>query len=155
MYKWDGRFLEHAQLIASWSKDESTQVGAIIVTDDRRVVSTGYNGLCRGVSDNADVYPERHKRPEKYFWYEHAERNCIYNAANLGVSTALCTMYSTLAPCSDCARAIIQCGIKRVVWMADKDEMRKARMATDHQRASIMMEEAGLTTLCLRKHPPR
>lgn len=85
---WDQHFLDMAALAAMRSKDRSTQVGAVIV----------------------DL------RPIKYRYTEHAERNAIYSAARAGVSTNCCTMYCTHAPCTDCARAVIQAGLNRIVY---------------------------------------
>jgi dCMP deaminase len=75
-------------------------------------VAHGWNGFPRGVDDDVD---ERHERPAKYLWTEHAERNAIYNAAAIGAATAGCTMYLPWYPCTGCARAIIQSGISEVV----------------------------------------
>ena len=109
---WCKRWLELTDLVASWSKDKSTKVGCVIVDDRNVVLSLGWNGLPRGLKDNI---PERDERPEKYFWYEHAERNAIHNAAATGRSLEGSTLYCNLFPCADCARAIIQSGIKQVV----------------------------------------
>ena len=79
------------------SKDENTKIGAIIVGKYKEIVSTGYNSFPRGLKDNIR---ERQERPEKYFWFEHGERNAIYNAARIGVSTKGCTMYLSCGiPC--------------------------------------------------------
>lgn len=110
--KWHKRFMELARLVATWSKDPSTKTGAIVVGPDREIRATGYNGLVRGVDDNK---PERMERPTKYDFFEHAERNAIYNACLTGTSLKGCIMYATHPPCTDCARAIIQAGIKIVV----------------------------------------
>lgn len=110
--KWHRRFMDVAELVATWSKDPSTKTGAIVVGPDREIRATGYNGLVRGVDDNK---PERMERPTKYDFFEHAERNAIYNACLTGTSLKGCIMYATHAPCTDCARAIIQSGIKTVV----------------------------------------
>lgn len=107
--KWCKRFLKLAHEIASWSKDKSTQVGCVIVDPLGKPKSFGYNGLPRGVDDT--VF-ERHERPEKYYWFEHAERNAIFQSPT---DLTDCTMFVTHAPCADCARAIIQSGIKAVV----------------------------------------
>lgn len=104
--------MEVAELVASWSKDPSTQTGAVVVGPDREIRATGYNGLVRGVDDNK---PERLERPTKYDFFEHAERNAIYNACLTGTSLKGCVLYATHAPCTDCCRAIIQAGIKMVV----------------------------------------
>lgn len=110
--KWHNRFMEMAELVATWSKDTSTKVGAIVVGEDREIRSTGYNGVVRGVDDDI---PERLERPTKYDFFEHAERNAVYNACLIGASLKGCVIYVTAMPCPDCARAIIQSGIKMVV----------------------------------------
>ena len=74
---WDELFLRHVYLIGSKSKDKSTQIGAVLVSDGG-IISEGYNGICRRVND---TLPARNIRPDKYNWYEHGERNSIYNAA--------------------------------------------------------------------------
>lgn len=112
--QWDQRFFKLAQHIGSWSKDRSSKNGAVVVGPNREIRSTGYNGFPPGVDDNEE---ERHVRPAKYIFTEHAERNAIYFAANVGVSLEGCTMYATMFPCADCARGIIRCGIKRVVTL--------------------------------------
>jgi len=108
--EWDRRFLELVIKIASWSKDTSTKVGCAIVDDHNRVISLGFNGIPTGVDD---TIPSRSQRPEKYQWYEHAERNAIYNSP-AGRSLRGCTLYCTHFPCPDCARGIVQVGIKTV-----------------------------------------
>jgi len=110
--EWDTYFMEMSKLVASKSKDRSRKVGCVIVGPQREVRSTGFNGFCRGVDDNVE---ERHERPAKYYWSEHAERNAIYNASRNGIQLKGCTLYSTVFPCSDCARGIIQSGITKVV----------------------------------------
>jgi dCMP deaminase len=110
--KWNERFLELSDLVASWSKDTSRGVGAVIVNKERRVVSMGYNGFPMGVDDSITY---RYERPHKYSYTEHAERNAIYSAASHGVKTSGCTMYLRWHPCDDCARAIIQSGISKLV----------------------------------------
>ena len=110
--KWHRRFMDVAKLVSTWSKDPSTKTGAIVVGPDREIRATGYNGLVRGVRDDV---PERLERPTKYDFFEHAERNAIYNACLTGTSLKGCVMYATHPPCTDCARAIIQSGIKMVV----------------------------------------
>ncbi|MBQ8660860.1 MAG: dCMP deaminase family protein [Alphaproteobacteria bacterium] len=110
--KWHKRFMEVAELVKTWSKDPSLKVGAVVVGPDREIRSTGYNGLVRGVDDNK---PERLERPTKYDFFEHAERNAVYNACLIGASLKGCVIYVTAMPCPDCARAIIQSGIKMVV----------------------------------------
>jgi dCMP deaminase len=113
MSTWDQRFFELVICISSWSEDRSRKVGAVIVGPDNEIRSTGYNGMPRGINSKFEA---RHSRDdgEKYFWFEHAERNAIYNAARIGVSLNGCRLYVSLFPCSDCARAIIQSGICQI-----------------------------------------
>ncbi len=118
--KWNYTFMGMALHMSGLSKDENTKVGSVVVGPQKEVRSEGYNGFPRGVNDEV---PERHIRPRKYYYYEHAERNAIYNAGRFGVSLDGCTMYVTMPPCADCARAIIQSGIKHVYYLepgADK-----------------------------------
>ena len=103
--RWVEYFQNLAHQVKLKSKDERTQIGAVIVGEDKEIVSTGYNSFPRGLDDSIKL---RQERPEKYYWFEHAERNAIYNAARIGVSTKGCTMYLSCGiPCVDCARGII------------------------------------------------
>ena len=111
MTNWDKRFLDLAEYISQWSKDRNRKVGAIIV-NDKHVISTGYNGFITGSDDESDY---KHNRPEKYFYTVHAEANAIYQAVKNGVSVNNCDIYVTLFPCSECCKAIIQSGIKRLI----------------------------------------
>lgn len=107
---WDTRFLQLASVAASWSKDPSTQVGAVIVRPDRTVASLGYNGFPRGVRDIAGRYQDRET---KYKMIVHAEMNAVLTAREpLHGHTAYVWPFM---PCSTCAGAMIQAGIKRVV----------------------------------------
>ena len=109
--KWDIRFLEMAKLVASWSKDPSTKVGTIAVRN-RTVIAQGYNGFPRGIDDNDRL----DNRTVKYMYIVHSEMNAIYNAAENGVSLKGSTIYTVGLPvCHDCAKGLIQVGIKRVV----------------------------------------
>ena len=142
--KWDARFLRLAHEVSTWSKDRSTQVGAVIVGDDKTPGPYGYNGFPRDVDDDAE---DRHQRPTKYRWTEHAERNAIYNAARIGMGLKGCTMYVTHVPCADCARAIVQVGIREVV--VDRaclaDQGFNDRWDEDAQVTRAMLEEAQVT----------
>jgi len=109
---WDQYYLLICKHVASRSKDPNTQLGCVIVGPAHEIRSTGYNSLPRGIRDDV---PERLQRPTKYLWMEHAERNAIYNAARAGTSTEGCSMYVQIMPCMDCARAIVQAGLKEVV----------------------------------------
>lgn len=111
MSKWDKRFMELAEYISSWSKDPSTKVGAVIVDEDNRVVSTGYNGFPKNTKD----LPSRYENKElKYKIVLHAEENAIlYAKRNLNN----CRLYiSSLPPCAHCASIIINTGIKEVIY---------------------------------------
>lgn len=111
---WDEYFINIAEQVKLKSKDVKTKIGVVLVGKDNEIVSTGYNSFPRGINDDVD---ERQERPEKYFWFEHAERNAIYNAARIGVSTLGTTMYMTCdISCADCARGIISAGITKVVF---------------------------------------
>jgi len=120
--KWNYRFMEIALYISMWSKDPNTKVGCVVVGPDKEIRSQGYNGFPRGVNDDIE---ERHYRPLKYAFYEHSERNAIYNAGRFGASLKGCVLYVTMPPCADCARAIIQSGIKQVYYLEPSPE--KAR----------------------------
>jgi len=111
--KWQKRFMRLAQTIATWSKDTSTQVGTVIVDHKKRIVSVGYNGMPPGVNDDVK---ERHERPAKYFYFEHSERNAVYNTDQ---SLEGCTAFVTHFPCADCARALIKKGLSYVVVDVD------------------------------------
>jgi dCMP deaminase len=109
---WTEYFLNIAEQVKLKSKDQSTLIGAVIVGIDNEVLSTGYNSFPRGLDDSL---PERQERPEKYFWFEHAERNAIYNAARVGIPLKGSSIYLTSGlPCMDCARGIVNSGIKIV-----------------------------------------
>lgn len=136
---WQEYFLKLANLVASKSKDRSTKVGAVIVGPDNEIVSTGYNGFPRGVDDNVD---SRHDRPEKYEWTEHAERNAIYNAARIGVSLKDTIIIQTMYPCIDCARGIIQSGIKEVV--APLPDFNHPQWGRSFMVSTNMLAEAGV-----------
>ena len=134
-------FRELAHTVKKKSKDENTQIGAVIVGKDKEIVSTGYNSFPRGIRDDVK---ERQQRPEKYFWFEHAERNAIYNAARIGVSTKGTTMYlSCGVPCADCARGIINAGIVRI-FCERQDVTKGIKWADSAERSWDMFEEAGV-----------
>src|SRR3989344_6389619 len=109
---WDDYFMTMVYLVASKSKDERTHIGTVIIGPKKEIRSTGYNGFVRGLND---AVSKRQEKIEKQFWFEHAERNAIYNATLMGISLLDCTMYTQGVPCMDCARGIVQSGIKEVV----------------------------------------
>lgn len=113
--KWDFRFLDMAALVASWSKDPSTKVGAVIVRPDRTVAGVGFNGFARGVQDWAGRLEDR---ALKYPLTIHAEENAILSAHERVHGYWL---YSTMLPCGPCASRIAQAGIARVVCNVTRD----------------------------------
>lgn len=117
--KWDRRFLELAKHISTWSKDESTKTGCVVVDDKRRVVSIGYNGFPRHVNDDIEKYKNRET---KYKLICHADRNALDNAP---CSVEGMTMYITHPPCTECQKSIIQKGIRRVVWYKAPEEFKQ------------------------------
>jgi len=111
--KWDKRFLSLAREISTWSKDPSTQIGAVVVNDEKRILATGYNGFPRGIHDSEQRYNDRET---KYKYVVHAEMNAIYNATFNGISLKESTLYVWGLPvCGECAKGVIQVGIKRIV----------------------------------------
>lgn len=136
---WDHYFTELLGPVAAKSKDPSRKVGAIITGPHHEIRSTGFNGMPREVHE----LPHRVERPEKYLWYEHAERNAIYNAARHGAALEGCTLYVSMFPCIDCARAIVQSGIKRVV--APTPDLKDPKWGEGFERALEMFNEAGVT----------
>lgn len=116
---WDEYFMGIARMSSLRSKDPNTQVGACIVSDDNKILSMGYNGLPRGCSD--DEFPwsrEGDPLDNKYMYTAHSELNAILNYRGGSLDNA--KMYVTLFPCNECAKAIIQAGIKTIVYGIDK-----------------------------------
>lgn len=144
--EWKQYFRSIAHQIKLKSKDQNTKIGAVIVGSDNQIVSTGYNSFPRGINDELE---HRQKRPEKYYFFEHAERNAIYNAALIGVSTKGTTMYLTCGiPCADCARAIINAGIQSVICEPEDSatyESGKDDIWKEHAKRSLeMFNEANV-----------
>ena len=111
--KWHKRYIELARTIAQWSRDPSTQCGAVIIGQSGQVLSQGYNGFARGMDDSTELYDNRES---KYSRIVHAEMNAIYNASRTGVSLEGATAYIHGLPCChECAKALIQVGIKEVI----------------------------------------
>lgn len=109
--KWLTNLVNLAREVASWSKDESTKVGAVITTSDGKPLSWGFNGFPMGISDDVE-HSDRNERPLKYRYTCHAERNALDLAASSVVNA---TMTVTLSPCTECAKSVIQRGVKTVV----------------------------------------
>lgn len=110
---WDTRYLALAWHFGTWSKDPSRQIGAVAIGLKGEIIAQGYNGFPRGIEDTDERYEVRE---EKYKYVVHAEMNCIYNAASNGVSLKDSTVYvHGLPACSECAKGLIQVGVKRVM----------------------------------------
>lgn len=136
--KWDAYFMGIAMLSAERSKDPSTCVGACIVSDDNRILSLGYNGMPRGCSDNE--YPwerEGDALDTKYLYVCHAELNALLNYSGTDMRGA--KIYTTLFPCNECTKALIQAGIKEVIYISDKYATTPSVIA-----AKKMMKSAGI-----------
>lgn len=134
---WDEYFMGVAMLAARRSKDPNTQVVACIVSPDNIIISTGYNGLPNGCSD--DEYPwEREGEETKYPYVVHAELNAILNANGRDLRGS--RLYVALFPCNECAKAIIQAGVKEVLYLSDKYASTAATRASKR-----MLDSAGVT----------
>ena len=119
--KWDEYFMAVAKLSAMRSKDPNTQVGACIVSKDNRILSIGYNGTPNGYND--ECFPwDREGDPlnTKYMYVVHAERNSILNFRGNNKELENSKIYVDLFPCNECAKEIIQSGIKEVIYLSDK-----------------------------------
>ncbi|MCG7944967.1 MAG: dCMP deaminase family protein [Candidatus Thiodiazotropha taylori] len=137
--RWDLHFLNIARETSKLSKDPSTQVGAVVVSRNRNILSSGYNGFPRGVLDTPSRYADRE---QKYKYTVHAEQNVIYNATYNGVSLNGADLYVYGLPvCSECAKGVIQVGISKVVmpkleypkkwfdsWQNTKELFREAKV---------------------------
>lgn len=140
------KFLGIAQAVAALSKDISTKVGAVLIGPDGEGGPWGYNGAPRGCKADED---ERFSiRDERLFWAEHAERNALYAAARSGVSVKGWSIVVTHFPCMDCARAIVQSGIKTVVSYQPADEF-KLRWHEHFSRATQLFNECGINVVML------
>jgi dCMP deaminase len=131
---WDDYFMAVALLSAQRSKDPNTQVGACIVNGQKRIVGVGYNGFPTGCSDdNLPWCREGDFLDTKYPYVCHAELNAILNS--VPGNLAGCTIYTALFPCNECAKVVIQAGIREVVYLSDKyadtDSVRAARRMLD------------------------
>lgn len=144
---WDEYFMSLTFFVAMKSKDRSTKVGAVIVNSLNGIVSTGYNGFPRKVDDDVK---ERHERPLKYLYVEHAERNSLYNAAISGARAQGGKLYTQWIPCADCARGIIQNGIIEVVhfYPLESEMMRFITLRNDWKESAEeglkMFSESGV-----------
>ena len=141
MKKWADRYMKLAQVISTWSKDPSTKVGAIVVGHNGEILSQGYNGFPRKIKDTNN---RLNNRSEKYKYIIHAEMNAIFNASLNGVSLQNSSIYIYGLPiCHECAKGIIQVGIKNVIIHKQiKDNWQESC-----QIAQEMLIEAGVTII--------
>ena len=140
---WDEYFMGIAMLAAKRSKDPSTQVGACIVSQDNIIISTGYNGMPKGCSD--DEFPwNREGEQTKYPYVVHAELNAILNANGRDLKGS--RLFVALFPCNECAKAIIQSGVKEVVYLSDKYANSPTTLASKR-----MLKSAGV--ICTQMKP--
>lgn len=136
---WDEYFMGIALLSAQRSKDNSTQVGACIVDDDRKILTVGYNGMPNGCNDDDMPWGrEGDMLGTKYAYVCHAEINAICNSDTRSLKGS--TLYVTLFPCNECSKAIIQSGIKHIVYLCDKYSDTDATIASKR-----MLDMAGIT----------
>jgi len=143
MKKWDMRYLDLAKFISTWSKDPSTKCGAVIIDEDNRIVSTGFNGFPKGIHDDDRLK----SRNTKYEMILHAENNAILFAKQ---DLHHCTLYTwPYQPCSQCASMVIQSGIKRVV----SPQISTKRWETSFGLANDMFKEANIETLYIGQKP--
>jgi len=138
--KWTKRYLQLAREVASWSKDPSRKIGAVAVGSKGQILSQGYNGFPRGIRDDETRLNDRET---KYKYVVHAEMNVIYNATFSGVSLDGASLYVYGLPvCSECAKGIIQVGIKDVHIFIDQDI--HVSWLESWDRTKSMFEEAGV-----------
>lgn len=136
---WDLRFLELAKLVGSWSKDPSSQVGAVVVDVDKRIISLGYNGFPKGIKDDVSIL---NNRDEKYKRIIHAERNAVLFAKRDLTNTCIYTY--PFMPCTSCTGLIIQAGISRVVSVKVDEKKEYARWKDDFELSRKLFKEANV-----------
>ena len=135
---WDEYFMGIALLSAKRSKDPNTNVGACIVDNDHKVVSIGYNGMPKGLNENKLSWNKNEGLDSKYLYVCHAEFNAILNTKN-NTNLKGCTIYVTLFPCNECAKAIIQVGISKVIYLEDK-----YHDSTETKASRLLFDLAGV-----------
>lgn len=144
MIKWHRRFLELAAHVATWSKDPSTQVGCVLVDEQRRVVGMGYNGFPRGVGDGPERYDDR---PTKYAMVVHAEANAILNAVG---ETRGCVAYVTHHPCATCSGLLIQAGVRAIITHETPPGLAE-RFAESFAHSRTMLKEADIGIITIEE----
>jgi dCMP deaminase len=137
--KWDYRFIRLAREVSTWSKDPSTQIGSVIVDNDRRILGTGYNGFPARIADDSRL----NDREQKYDIIIHGEMNALMNCLQSGVPVNKATIYVYGLPCcSNCSKMLVQAGISRVV-VCDAKAL-PDRWIESLKKTDILFEEAGV-----------
>jgi dCMP deaminase len=143
MDKWDLRYLKLAEHVATWSKDPTTQVGAVVVGRNKRNVAVGYNGFPEGIAD----LPERYAhRPTKYLYTQHAERNVLDNAS-FGLRGA--TLATTMFPCVECTKSIISKGVTKLITPPVPEPIAEPSWRDDCETSLAMLREAGVRIIII------
>lgn len=142
----NGYFMRQAEQAALKSKDRSSKVGCVIVSQNYRFLVKAYNGFPVGVDDTIEA---RHARPEKYFWTEHAERNAIYNAARNGIHLEHCRVYVNWFPCVDCARGLIQVGMTELICY--RPDFNHPTFGASFVKAAEIMNSCGIPVTFMDK----
>lgn len=133
--KWKLRYMDMAQLVSTWSRDPSSKIGAVAVGEKGQILSTGYNGFPRGIADTDDRLNDREEKLSRVI---HAEMNVIFNASFNGVSLNGSRVYvSGLPVCSDCAKGLIQVGVKEIV--VKKSDIEKSEFWKKSWEKSLSM----------------
>ena len=140
--KWDKRYMELAKQVGTWSKDPSKQIGAVAIGSKGQVLAQGYNGFPRGIDDNES---RLNTKETKYKYVVHAEMNLIYNATFNGISLNGSTVYVYGLPvCSECAKGLIQVGVKQIVMSKDSLENSDEKWLESFELTIALLNEAGI-----------
>jgi len=137
---WDVWFMKQAYLVAEKSKDPSTKIGSVIVKDNH-IISSGFNGFPIGVNDTQERYNDREA---KYKFVVHSEANAVLSAARFGTATIGTTLYTQALPCHDCAKCIIQGGIRNIVVHKKWPQMSHSNWVESMKISGIMLHESGV-----------
>lgn len=138
-------FMELAREQAAKSSDPDTKVGIVFVDEQGDVVAAGFNEIPKGIERKG----ERFERPEKYKYFEHAERSAIYKAANYGVQLDDTRAYCNATPCIDCARALISVGITELIMPVNHVFVNREDYKAQSKIALALLKEAGINVLWL------
>jgi len=140
--KWDKRYMELAKAVSTWSKDPSKKIGAIAIGSKGQVLAQGFNGFPRGIDDSDDRLNDREI---KYKYVVHAEMNLIYNATFNGISLDGSSVYIYGLPlCSECAKGLIQVGVKRIVMNKDSLESADDKWLESFELTMQLLNESGI-----------